>query len=74
MAVSRVEGDKLVVHVDPLGRNSFFTTFIARRSRLDAIPSIFTLESFLLFFSFSFFLKQNPVVLSPIAAYPRGDK
>lgn len=72
MAVSRVEGDKLVIHVDPLGRNSFFTTFIARRSRLDAIPSIFTLESFLLFFFF--FLRRDSVVLSPIAAYPRGDK
>lgn len=25
MAVSRVEDDKLAVHVDALGRNSFFT-------------------------------------------------
>lgn len=73
MAVSRVEGDKLAVHMDLLGRNSFFRTIrnVHRASKSfrrpearwkirdrDAIPPIFEFSSSnLSYFSSFFFLR-----------------
>lgn len=73
MAVSRVEGDKLAVHMDLLGRNSFFRTIrnVHRASKSfrrpearwkirdrDAIPPIFEFSSSnLSYFSFFFLLR-----------------